>query len=452
MRIEERRITELFEYENNPRKNDHAVEAVAKAIEQYGFRVPILARANGEIIDGHLRYKAARFLGLETVPVLPADDMGDEEVRAFRISVNKLASLAKWDTKLLEQEIKSLRELELDLSCLGFTEVELDDLAGAGGRQKDPDALPEQVLPVSQPGDLWLLGDHRLAVGDSRELSTYVELLQGDPEGRADMLWTDPPYNVDYSGKAGKIKNDKMSDEDFSLFLSRFYSAAISALQPGAPAYVAHADGRPSVPFRSEFVAAGFYYSTVLIWRKSQSTIGRADYHFQHEPLLYGWAPGAAHRWYGGRKRKSIIEFGDPPLFVASADGGGYQIEVGNEVLLIRGDNVTVESVAPSIIEFDKPHSSKLHPAMKPVALVEYCLLNSSRPGDVVLDGFGGSGTTMIACELRGRKARLVELEPKFADVIVQRWQEFTGREAVLSTGQKFSDLLEARGCNAREN
>jgi DNA modification methylase len=287
-------------------------------------------------------------------------------------------------------------------------------------------------------------------VGDSTSPESYRCLLAEDPESKANMLWTDPPYNVDYSGAAGKIKNDKMSDEQFAEFLGRFYSTVIDFLQPGSPAYIAHADGRPSIPFRAEFVRAGFYYSAVLIWRKSQSTIGRADYHFQHEPLLYGWAPGAAHHWYGGRKRKSIIEFGTPPLFTLAADGEGYHLNIGNEVLVVKGENLTVESLAPTIIEFNKPLSSKLHPTMKPVALVEHCLLNSSKKGDVVLDCFGGSGTTLIACELRGRKARLVELDPKFADVIIQRWQDFTGRVAFFSNGATYSEIVEERGLNAR--
>ena len=446
MQIETWPIDRLLEYQNNPRKNDHAVEAVGAAIAKYGFRVPILARSSGEIVDGHLRFKAARYIGLEEVPVLLADDMTEEEVRAFRISVNKMAELAKWDFKLLEGELKNLQALDFDLSTIGFSEVELAAFMGPASAGKgDLDALPEAVPSIAQMGDLWLLGEHRLHVGDATKEESYRRLLA---EESVDLIWTDPPYNVDYSGKAGKIKNDAMTPAEFEGFLHGFFTQAYAALKPGGPLYVAHADGQPGALFRTQFEAAGFHLATCLIWRKHQATLGRSDYQYQHEPILYGWKPGAAHCWFGGRKQKSIIDFGEPPLFVA-IDRNAYQIRFNNEVLVVTGTDLKVESLMPSIISIDKPAHSESHPTMKPVALVEHCLLNSSRRGDVVLDGFGGSGTTLIACELLGRRARILELDEKFADVIICRWQEYTGRRATLECGTMYNDLAEARQENA---
>ena len=435
MQIEQRKLVELQPYPNNPRKNDHAVESVARAIDTFGFNVPILIKSDGSIIDGHLRYKAASYLQLDSVPVLVADHLSEEQVNAFRISVNKLTELAKWDMSLLEQELLALNENDFDLSLIGFSEAELDVMLNGKMPTKDRDNLPEFEPPVVNDGELWLLGDHRLFIGDSTKKESYERLLQGE---QADLVWTDPPYNVDYSGKAGKIKNDKMSEEEFFAFLFSFYQQVINCLKPGGPIYVAHADGHPSAAFRQMFIKAGFYYSTCLIWKKSHSTLGRADYHYQHEPILYGWKPGVAHCWYGGRKRKSIIELGDQSLFTLLA-GGGYSIVVNNEELIVTGKDLQVESVVPSVMSFDKPLQSDLHPTMKPVALVEHCLINSSCFGDVVVDSFGGSGTTLIACEDRKRKARIIEMDTKFADVIIRRWQEYTVLLAIDECGKTYN-------------
>lgn len=438
MEIQNWPIEKLKEYAKNPRKNDHAVEAVAKAISTYGFRVPILARSNGDIIDGHLRYKAAQHAGLQEVPVLLADDMSDEEVKAFRISVNKVAELAKWDLGLLTQELLELQNIDFDMSTIGFSEVELEGLlAGSANPDKDPDAVPDVQVSVATTGDLWILGNHRLYVGDARDPESYKKLLSSDS---VDMVWTDPPYNVDYSGKAGKIKNDSMSEKDFSDLLLDFYKHAHRCLKPGGPIYVAHADGQPSHIFRNMFLQAGFYFSTCLIWKKNQATLGRGDYHYQHEPILYGWKPGKSHCWYGGRKRKGVMQFGDQQIFTKTADNE-YQINIGNETLVVSGPDINVESLMPTILLFDKPTVSALHPTMKPVALVEHCLINSSMGGGTVLDGFGGSGTTMIACEIRNRSARLLELDEHFADVIICRWQEFTGATAYLDDGRSYEEV-----------
>lgn len=449
MQVEQWPLANLKEYANNPRKNDHAVDAVVKAIKAYGFKVPILVRSNGEIIDGHLRYKAAVKAGLQDVPVLIADDLSEDEVKAFRISVNKVAELATWDIKLLEVELQQLDLSGVDLSLIGFTEVELESyLSPQPKGLVGDDEVPDPDAYIAQPGDLWILGDHRLYVGDSRSKESYKMLLAGD---KVDMVWTDPPYNVDYSSKAGKIKNDKMSEEAFVAFLKNFFAVVADNMRPGAPIYVAHDDGKSSMAFRKGFADAGFHLSACLVWRKNMAVISRSDYHFQHEPILYGWKPGGPHSWYGGRKRKSIIDLCDGSLF-NKISKDTFHIQVGAETLVITGQDVSVSSIMPSIISIDKPRSSDLHPTMKPVALVEHCLINSSVHGDIVFDGFGGSGTTLIACEKCDRKARIIELDEKFADVIITRWEKYTGRDAVRADGRKYKDInpLYVETCNCK--
>lgn len=444
--IKQRAIAEIKPYPGSPRKNDHAVEAMISGIMEFGFNVPLLIQRDGEIVDGHLRYKAAEKIGLKEVPVIFVDDLTDVQIKAFRLSVNKLSDLAKWDMKLLEIELQQLKDLDFNLSEIGFSEVELDAiLKNSDSTNIDIDKIPESSPPVSANDDLWILGDHKLYVGDATQEKSYRRLLG---ESSVDMVWTDPPYNVNYKGKAGRIENDNMSEDDFSSFLHAFYKNTHKYLKPGGPIYVAHADGSPGLSFRSEFVRAGFYFSTCLIWNKNHSVLGRGDYHFQHEPILYGWKKGSAHRWYGGRKRKSVVSIGDQSIYTKT-DENTYQVNIGNEALVFRGENISVESILPTVISFDKPNLSKDHPTMKPVSLVEYFLVNSSRPGDLVLDCFGGSGTTLIACEKRGRQACLMEKDVRFADVILRRWFEYSGENAVLENGTTYQERLESYG---REN
>jgi len=259
------------------------------------------------------------------------------------------------------------------------------------------------------------------------------------------MVFTDPPYNVDYIGSAGKIKNDKMSPAVFEQFLGKAFNVISGSLLDGGPIYVAHADfGKIGIVFRAAFISAGLHLAACLNWRKNQFALSRSDYQWIHEPILYGWKKGAPHRWYGGRKKRTIQEFpGDAFTRVAT---GEYQIAVGDEILTITGDNLQVRSDWPTIIAEKKPIKSESHPTMKPVALVERFIRNSSKKGDTVLDAFGGSGTTMIAAEINGRIARLMELDPKFVDVIVLRWQEFMGKKATLADGGRtFAEIKEAR-------
>lgn len=255
------------------------------------------------------------------------------------------------------------------------------------------------------------------------------------------MVCTDPPYNVDYKGKAGKIKNDRLSQSDFAVLLINSFKNLAASLKPGGSAYVAHADsGELGVQFRRAFIDAGFYLSACLIWRKNHFVMGRADYHFIHEPILYGWKADGSHRFYGGRKKSSIQDLNYYPLVRIS--DSEWQLSIGDDVLRLVGENISAELISSSVLTVKKPLISEKHPTMKPVELFERFIRNSSRRGETVLDTFAGSGTTVIACHITKRSCCAMELDPKFTDVIVKRWQDFTGMEAVnVETGKTFFEM-----------
>lgn len=450
MQIEMWSIDKLAVYAKNPRQNDHAVDQVAAAIKEYGFRVPVVAKSDGTVVDGHLRLKAARALGLSEIPVVLADDLTDAQVKAFRISVNRMAELADWDFDLLRSEIEALQSLDYDLALTGLQDELLEDLLNAvepNDGLTDEDAVPEPPTdPVSRPGDVWVLGNHRLVCGDSTSRDAYTLLLGGGEH--VSMVWTDPPYNVDYRGQAGKIKNDKMKITAFYKFLRSAFGCMFENLINGGAIYVAHADASDlGLTFRQAYLDAGFKLSSCLIWRKNRLIISRADYHPQHESILYGWKPTGAHRWFGDRKKTTIQElFGEE--MIAKVDDDTYQLRIGEVSYLITGENIRITEAETSVILAESPVKSDLHPTMKPVALIEKMLFNSSKSGELVLDPFGGSGSTLIACEKIGRRARLVELDEKFCDVIVKRWQDFTGCEAILETdGGTYNSLVEYGRC-----
>lgn len=378
-------LERLRPYANNPRVNDGAVPAVAASIREFGFLVPIVATPDGTILAGHTRLKAAQSLGLAEVPVLVARDLDDAKARAFRLADNKTGELAEWDLKALDEELAALEGCGLEMTDFGFDppdepvegETEADDAPG----------VEVDEPPVSAPGTVYALGEHRLICGDSTDPGTVARLLGGE---RADLLVTDPPYNVDYEGGAGTIENDKMADAAFLAFLTRAFKAAAGALKPGAAFYIFHSDSSVALEVREAAKAARLRVHQCLIWVKNAAVMGRKDYQSKHEPCLegifhdsslYGWKEGAAHQWFSDRKQTTVLFF-------------------------------------------PKPAKSADHPTMKPVALLEALLHNSSERGDLVLDTFGGSGSTLIACERMGRRARLVELEPRFCDVIRRRWAE----------------------------
>jgi DNA modification methylase len=377
---------------------------MAGAIREFGFRIPIIARSTGDVVDGHLRLKAAYHLGLETVPVILADDLSPAQIKAFRILANRSATWADWDDDLLRLELEELKLEDFDLALTGFDADEiLEIMAGEETTTEgdtDEDGAPEvPEIPVSRPGDVWVCGVHRVICGDATDAASYAQLLQGE---KADMVFTDPPYNVDYSNSAKDrmrgtnrpILNDNLGDG--------FYDFLLAALTPmlancRGGIYVAMSSSELDT-LQSAFRAAGGKWSTFIIWAKHTFTLGHADYQRQFEPILYGWPEGVKRHWCGDRN---------------------------------QGD----------VWNIKKPHKNDLHPTMKPVELVERAIRNSSRPGDVVLDAFGGSGTTMIAAEKSGRQARLMELDPKYVDVICRRFQDFSGQQAVReSDGQLFDN------------
>lgn len=417
----------LQPYENNARTHSpEQVEQIVASIREFGFTNPILVDEQRRIIAGHGRLLAALEMGMEEVPTILVPGLSDAQRRALILADNKLAENAGWDVKLLVSELRALQDDDFDLGLLGFSSQELHDLLHVEPAGGDPDAAPPKPeIPTSRLGDVWVLGPHRLVVGDSTTTEAYDALLGTE---RVDAIWTDPPYNVDYHSAAGSIANDKQSAADFVAFLSDAFSLAYAVLKPGGACYVAHADTE-RVAFTAAFQAAGFKLSGVVIWKKDALVLGRSDYQWMHEPILYGWRPGSKHRWFGGRKNTTVISLGDGSPFQQLEDGR-WQIQIGDRLMVVAGDAV-VQELVPSLVEEPRPRRSTEHPTMKPVALVERLLSHSARSGDIVLDPFGGSGSTLIAADRLGMSARLIELDPGYADVIITRWQAYTGRDAV---------------------
>lgn len=435
-------VEALLPYARNSRKHSPAqIEALAGTIQRVGWTTPILV-ADGGILAGHGRIMAAKKLGLSRVPGIDLSHLADDERRALVISDNRLAEMATWDLDVLKLETDDLRAAGYDLELYtGFAEEDLaklfegmvDPEPPEGGG--DPDAVPPTPdVPHSRLGDVWVCGPHRILCGDCSDADLIDKLMQGE---MADLCVTDPPYNVAYESKlAGSIKNDNMADAEFRRMLGSWYATMFTVMKPGAPIYVAHADTE-GLNFRDAFRSTGFKLSGCLIWRKNSLVLGRSDYQWQHEPILYGWKPGAAHRWYGGRKRTTVVDYGESGP-VRKLDDGRWAITVGDTVLVVDGQ-ATIEEVPGSVIYHDKPSRSELHPTTKPVGLWEKLMKPSSRPGDVVIDWFSGSGTTMIAADRMGLIARVSELDPKFVDVAVRRWEMLTGRKAVHAvTGEPF--------------
>ena len=388
-------VEKLRFYDNNPRKNDAVVDQMVESIQHFGFRLPILVKRDGEVVDGHLRLKGALKLGMPEVPVLYADGMSEDDIRAFRILVNRSVNWAKWDDEKLAEEIAALVARSYEIALTGFDSAELDKLlkqnekAAKKGDPEDCPELPKNEAEIRvQRGDIWALGTHRLMCGDSTSVEDMAALMDGE---RADLWLTDPPYNVAYEGKtkdALKIENDAMKDDDFRAFLVAAYGAANSVMRPGAVFYIWHADSE-GYNFRGAARDVGWQVRQCIVWAKQHFVMGRQDYQWKHEPCLYGWKDGAAHKWNNDRSQTTVLEF-------------------------------------------DRPARNAEHPTMKPVALFEYQIGNSSRHGEIVLDSFGGSGTTVMACERMGRRARVMELDTKYAEVILKRWEKFTNCDAEL--------------------
>lgn len=385
MEIKDVKITDLKPYEKNPRMNDNAVPYVANSIKEFGFKVPIIIDKKNVIVAGHTRYKAAQQLGLETVPCIIADDLTPKQIKAFRLADNKTAEKAEWETEFLSDELKEL--LDVDMGAFGFEDV-LDDLEEELEAQEDDYEMELPEDPMAKTGQIWQLGKHRLMCGDSTKKTDVLQLVGGC---KMDILITDPPYNVSYEGKTKdnlKIQNDNLNSEDFRTFLRDAFKNADDVMREGAAFYIWYASSE-AINFESACNDAGWKIRQNLIWEKNTFVLGRQDYQWNHEPCLYGWKDGAAHTWMSDRKQTTILKFNRP----------------------IRND---------------------IHPTMKPIPLFDYQIKNSTRSGDKVLDLFGGSGTTIMACEQNGRTAYVMEYDPKYADAIIGRWQTYTGEKAVL--------------------
>jgi DNA modification methylase len=414
LQIERRPLDRLIPYARNPRTHtEEQVAQIAASIAEFGFVNPVLVGAAGVIIAGHARVMAARKLGLTEAPVIVLDHLTPAQRRALVIADNRLAQNAGWDEEMLRVELEALREDDFHLDLLGFEDAEIEALLAESDDaitgNTDDDAVPEAPeAAVTVPGDVWMLGEHRLLCGDATVRTEVEKVLAG---GLADMVWTDPPYGVNYGAtmkdklrkKHRRIANDNLGPA-FEPFL-RDACTNILAVTKGA-IYICMSSSELHTLYRA-FTESGGHWSTFLIWAKNTFTMGRSDYQRQYEPILYGWKEGRDHYWCGARD---------------------------------QGDVWFVK----------KPLANDLHPTMKPVELVERAIRNSSKSRDTVLDPFAGSGSTLVACEKTGRQARLIELERKYCDVIIRRFEEFSGKRAVLeSDGRGFDEIALERGAVA---
>lgn len=381
MQVQDINISLIKPYKNNAKRHtDTQIANVAESIRQFGWAQPIVVDRDYTIIIGHCRYSAAERLGLTTVPVVVAADLTDEQVRKLRNLDNKLNE-SEWDLDLLKDDILGLDFDGFDIDW-GIEEEAITDIV-----EDDAPEVDEENEPITHLGDIWQLGEHRLMCGDSTDAGSVAILMDGR---KADLLLTDPPYNVAYEGKtkdALTIQNDKMGSSQFKEFLTDAFSAAVAVMTEGGAFYIWFAS-REHCNFENALNEAGLQVRQELIWKKNTMVLGRQDYQWKHEPCLYGWKDGAAHNWYSNRSQTTILEF-------------------------------------------DRPQRSEDHPTMKPVELFAYQIQNSTKKGDIVLDLFGGSGTTIIACEQTGRIGYCMELDPKYCDVIIKRYENLTGNKAV---------------------
>lgn len=376
-------IDTIEEYEKNAKLHPkEQIEQIKKSIEEFGNNDPIAIDENNVIIEGHGRYKALKELGYKEVEVIKLTHLTEEQKKAYILAHNKLTMNTDFDIDLLNDELADI--IDIDMSDFGF-EMSFDDEEEEVVEDEFDDTPPEE--PTAKLGDIYQLGRHRLMCGDSTSVEDVEKLMDGM---QADMLLTDPPYNVAYEGKtkdALTIQNDSMDNDSFRQFLRMAFFAADNVMKPGAVFYIWHADSE-GYNFRGACFDIGWTVRQCLIWNKNTMVLGRQDYHWKHEPCLYGWKEGAGHLWASDRKQTTIIDF-------------------------------------------DKPQRNGEHPTMKPVGLFDYQILNNTKGGDIVLDLFGGSGTTIMACEQNGRNGYLMELDPRYVDVIIRRWEEFTGETAV---------------------
>lgn len=392
-------VSELIPYVRNARTHSEAqVSQIAASIREFGFLSPILVAEDNTILAGHGRLAAALKLGLKKVPCVKENHLTETQKRAYIIADNKLSLNAGWDNELLAVELSELEGADFNVDLLGFDEAELSSIFDADKDVNEDDFDVEKELEepcFSKTGDMWTLGKHRIICGDATKLETYKTLLENT---KVNLVVTDPPYNVNYEGAAGKIKNDNMENDKFYQFLFNSFVNMEQAMADDASIYVFHADTE-GLNFRKAFQDAGFYLSGCCIWKKPSLVLGRSPYQWQHEPCLYGWKKKGKHKWYAGRKETSVWEF-------------------------------------------EKSKKNADHPTMKPIALLAYPIKNSSMTNSLVLDPFAGSGSTLIACEQTGRICYAIELDEKYCDVIVKRYIEQVGNDKsvkVLRGGKEYS-------------
>lgn len=402
LRIESRPVSSLIPYARNARTHSDAqVAEIAASIKAFGWTNPILVDGDNGVVAGHGRLLAARKLGLETVPVIELAGMTEPQKRAYLLADNKLALNADWDQTMLAAEVADLHGLGIDLSLAGFADFEIEKLLDAfqqSGASVFPDEAPgPPANPASRPGDLWILGEHHVLCGDATKREDIARVLDG---GLADMTFTDPPYNVAYAGGSARaILNDDLGGS-FGAFLEAACRNIVKATKGSI--YICMSSSEID-RLKTAFARAGGHWSTFVIWAKNTFTLGRSDYQRQYEPILYGWPEKADHFWCGARD---------------------------------QGD----------VWYFDKPRVNDLHPTMKPIALIERAIRNSSKTRDTILDPFGGSGSTLMSAEASGRRAAVIELDPAYVDVIVSRWEKATGGIARAENGQTFVEVAADRG------
>lgn len=394
MNIQKIKIESLKPAEYNPRKDlkpeDEEYQKIKKSITEFGYVAPIIINSNMTVIGGHQRLKVLKELGYTEVECVVVD-LDQEKEKALNIALNKISG--DWDNDKLEELLAELKQTDIDMDITGFSFDEVDEILKdiTGSKEDDFDldqALNEIEEPISKRGDVWILGKNRLMCGDSTQKEDVIHLMNSQ---EADMLLTDPPYNVDYEGKTSealKIENDNMSETEFYNFLLDSFKNMFDSIKYGGSAYVFHADTE-GLNFRNAFKSCGFKLAQCLVWVKNTFVMGRQDYQWRHEPILYGWKPGAGHYFVNNRKQSTVLEF-------------------------------------------DKPSRNAEHPTMKPVDLLVYLIKNSSKENDLILDLFGGSGSTLIAAEQTQRRCYTMELDPKYCDVIIKRWENLTGEKAIL--------------------
>ena len=411
LRIKKISIDQLISDPKNARTHDKKnIEAIKSSLTKFGQRKPIVVMGDGTVIAGNGTLEAAKQIGwTELVCALTPDDWTWDQARAYALADNRTAELADWDSMILADQLLELDSVGWDIKELGFG---IDDMDEA--KEVVQDEVPDDSPTRTKENEVWIMGSHRLMIGDSTKENDYQKLMAGK---QADCILTDPPYNVNYQGGTKDkltIQNDAMTDENFAQFLKDAYNRMFDSAKPGAAIYVFHSDTGGGI-FRKALIESGFYLKQCLIWVKDTFVMSRQDYHWQHEPILYGWKPGAAHKWFGRRIRSTVLDDGKDPSTLSKAE----LVEIVAELQEMS-----------TIQRADKPHKNDKHPTMKPVPLVAQLMSYSSEPDDIVLDPFCGSGTTLIAAEQLGRYCYAIEKDPRYADVIIDRWEKITGQHA----------------------